>query len=152
MKRPNHTGGIIEIMAAPPPKMGVQELKPSASGTPTQQKKRSFTLLLVFVATVLGSACLPGDRGKTLWVANNCDKEVWIRVRESSTATAEDILTTQGEQIAPHERSRFSVFDNDLDGLALSVSPIQSQAGKLTVVSHSEEPSRVFKIEGAICP
>src|SRR5437867_11606147 len=127
-------------------------MRSSVFGSPTKQKKRSITLLLVFVAAGLGSACLPGDRGKTLWVANNCDKGVWVRVRESSTATAEDILTTQGEQIPPHERSRFSVFDNDLDGLALSVSPIQSQAGKLTVVTHSEEASRVFKIEGAICP
>ena len=101
----------------------------------------------------LASSCLPGDRARRVWVVSRCPNPVWINASEVGHASAEDFVKgSSGTSVSPGERQLFPVFDNDGDGVTLSVSASPSELGKLTTIPHSGAEERTVEIEGPMCP
>ena len=101
----------------------------------------------------LATSCLPGDKGRDLWVVSGCPDPVWIKGSEVGHASADDFVKgDSGASVSPGERQLFPVFDNDGDGLTLSVSAIPGEVGTLTTVPHSDAKVRTVEIQGPACP
>lgn len=101
----------------------------------------------------MASSCLPGDRGRDLWVVSRCPNPVWINASEVGDASADDFVKgNSGTSVSPGQRQLFPVFDNDGDGVTLSVSAIPSELGKLKTIPHADAEERTVEIEGSMCP
>lgn len=106
---------------------------------------------VLIISTVVSAGCLPGDPAKALLVANECEHDIWVRVREDRSASSEELMTTGGERIGRQMSVEFSVFDNDPDGLTLSVSTTETEVGRMFHVPHSEDDSLRFEVDGERC-
>lgn len=107
--------------------------------------------LLFLAASLLGAGCLPGDRGSSLLISNECEHEIWVRARNGSALPA-DMLTSAGERIVPGTAVDFPGPDSGIGGITVSVSAVQNEAGKLLTVPHSDEKSPTFHVRGEMCP
>lgn len=86
-------------------------------------------------------------------MVSGCPTPVWIRGSETGQASENDFVKgSSGASVSPGQRQLFPVFDNDGDGVTLSVSAIPGEIGKLTTIPYSDAGVRTVKIEGSMCP
>jgi hypothetical protein len=106
----------------------------------------------LLVMACVAPACLPGDKAKDLWVVSRCPSPIWVRGSEVGDASKDDFVKESGALVSPGERQRFPIFDNDGDGVTLSVSAVQGEVGKLTTIPHSDADVRTVEIRDSVCP
>lgn len=117
----------------------------------TSQRPSGVALVLIVAALALG-ACLPGDRGKVLIVSSECSKAAWIRVSEDAHAVASSLQSQRPVQLDAGGTIRFSVFDNDPDGLSLAVAASEADVGTTMVIPHGQGGSVRAVVSGDSCP
>lgn len=108
-------------------------------------------MVLAVATSVLGT-CVPGDRGKVLIVSSECSRPAWIRVSEDAQATAPSFRDQRPRQLDVGATIRLSVFDNDLDGLLLTIAGSEADVGKTMLVPHVHGREVVAVVNGESCP
>ena len=108
--------------------------------------------VLLAVASLLSSGCLPGDRAKDLKVTSECVQPIWLRFYEEADATAEIFQNERPLRLDPGTTYDSSIFDNDTDGFSIAVSSSEGEVGKVIVVPHSEGDAVGVVLGGERCP
>lgn len=114
----------------------------------TVEKDRYRIPRLALLYGVLLTACLPGDPGKALFISNECDHEIWVRASESGSVSPAELKATTPTRVLPSARMEFSAFDNDTDGLVISVGATESDIGQLIPVPHSDDRTLEVRVAG----
>lgn len=116
---------------------------------------RRHTAVVVMAVLYLGAtACLPGDRAKTIIVTNQCQEAVWLRFTDRPEANDEQMTNRKAYEAGPGKTTtvKGSVLDPE-DGLrgSMAVSATPDAIGRIVALPPSVGEEIRVTIAGDFC-
>jgi hypothetical protein len=109
-----------------------------------------FRAVLVLATSSITAACLPGDPGGLLLIANECDDDIWVTAQIGSPVAGE--IMPKSYRVSPGSKTGFSVLNRGPGSATFSVSGVQNEADRLFTVPNSGKKSETAQLMSAeIC-